>query len=268
VTDLGATPFVDPRSEEISVSKPGLRSVQNTDRTETVSFREILDPTEVVEVLRLRHRIYFEQQQYGPARALRLDLTSHDSRSRVFGVFRGEKLVGSVRLVLRKQQPLAAMFRALRAVAESSPEEVSTRLPSEEAFDVRASIGSQGELIDGELGRFALDSGAIPVHLAPRVVIASLAAAHQAGCRLYLYSCSISIAKAYARVTKPRYILSEHADTGIASDHFIFPKPTLAAVAAVEDSPFSGTIDSYASQLRNRQPIDLSASIHPLQAAG
>lgn len=225
-------------------------------------FRELREPVEVVAALRLRHRIYFELHQYGPCKALRLDLTAHDERSRLYGVFRGTRLVGSVRLVLRHPQPLASLFHGLRAVVDSDQEDTSKSLPSEEAFDVDASLGTERERVDGEISRFVLEPGAVPPTLAPRVIVAALAAAESTGCRLYLYSCAVSIAKAYARLTRPRFVLVQHAEHGITSDGFVFPKPTQAAIAAPQDSPFARDIAVFAERLQAGLPLELGSAHH------
>jgi hypothetical protein len=222
------------------------------------SFRELHDPEELVVLLRLRHRIYFEQQQYGQTKALALDLTTHDTRSRLYGVFRDRALIGGVRVVFRNEQPTAALFRALRVVAESGPEQTSDRLPSEEAFDLRASLGAeQAALVDAELSRLTLERTLAAPWVVRQVIMATLAAVESQGCRLYLYSCASEIARSYARITNPRVTLAQHAPHGIASDGFVFPKPTVAAVATVSDSPYAATVGRYVRELRQAGAIVL-----------
>src|SRR6185312_1308401 len=143
---------------------------------------------------------------------------------------------------LRREQPLASMFRALRLVVDAGDEAASMRLPSEEAFDIAEKIGAAHELVDVELGRLTLDRAALTPNLSIRLIIATLAAAQRVGCRLYLYSCATALSKRYARVTNPRFVFAPHAGSGIASDNFTFPKPTLAAVAAVQDSPYAALV--------------------------
>ena len=235
-------------------------------RADRVELREIVDPVEVVELLRLRHRIYFEEQEYGPSKCLRLDLTAHDRRSRLFGVFQGGQLVGGWRIVLRTEQRLENLFRSLRAVAELEPEPHSRQLPSEEAFDVPLSLGASAELVDAEIGRLTLDTSRVPPWLGFRLIPATLATTRVAGARLYLYSCATSLAKRYARVSNPRFMLDARARPGIASDRFVFPKPTVAAVAAVEDSPYRAVVEHYARQLVERGSVDLGAD-GPLRGA-
>src|SRR4051812_4003436 len=100
-------------------------------------FRELREPEEIVDLLRLRHRIYFEQSGYGTPKPFGLDLTAHDLRSRLFGVFKGTQLVGGLRLVFRTEQSSAPLLRAVRAViAEVIATAPTDALPSEEAFDI------------------------------------------------------------------------------------------------------------------------------------
>jgi hypothetical protein len=77
-------------------------------------------------------------------------------------------------------------------------------------------------------------------------------------CRLYLYSCATSLAPRYGRVTNPRFTWDAHAGPGITSDQFTFPKPTVARVAAVADSPYFDVIETFAAELREHGSIDLS----------
>src|ERR1700755_3105497 len=132
-----------------------------TKRPRNVVFQELSSPSEVVALLRLRHRVYFEQQQYGPVKPLRLDLTAHDARSRLFGVMQDGTLVGGVRIVYRTEQPLAEFFRALRAGADEQPQPGSAELPSEEAFDLSARMGELRSSVDVEIGRLTLEARAV-----------------------------------------------------------------------------------------------------------
>jgi hypothetical protein len=231
---------------------------------EHVEFRELVEPVEVVALLRLRHRIYFEEQHYGPNKELRLDLTAHDARSRLYGVFQDGVLVGGVRLVFRDEQALAPVFRALRAVAETEPGPDSHALPSEEAFQLVASLGPEHRRVDVEIGRLTLDSHVVAPWLVQHVTLAILAAVRTSCCRLYLYSCATSLAKRYARIASPQFRLETHSAPGIASDHFLFPKPTVAAVAAVDDSPYLNVIEDYAMRLAHDGVIDLGADLPEL----
>jgi|GEM_PF-4674144 len=226
-------------------------------RPDRVELREVRDLEQLVLLLRLRHRIYFEEEQYGAIKPLRLDLTAHDSRSRLLGVYQDGVLVGGSRVVLRSDQSLAGSFRGLRSVADLGPEPNSRQLPSEEAFELTAAIGSDARLVDAEVGRLTLDTGVVSPVLASRMVLATLALAHDGGARMYLYSCARTLAKRYARLTNPRHTVEPRGRSGFASDNFVFPKPTIAAVAAVEDSPYARLIQDYARQVRERGFIDL-----------
>ncbi len=201
-------------------------------------FREICDPAEVVGLLRLRHRIYFEECKYGPSKPLALDLTAHDMRSRFFGVFRGQVLAGGVRLVFRSEQPLAGALRALHAAAQDRPPgECGPLLPSEEAFELRQALGQRQELIDVEVGRLVVARPAVGRGATLAIAIATLAALHLARCRFYLYACAVELAPRFARVANPRWVLGHGAQAGIRADGFAFPKRSVAAVATLEDSP-------------------------------
>ena len=227
-------------------------------------FRELIEPDDVVALLRLRHRIYFEEQHYGPTKELRLDLTSHDARSRLFGVFQDGVLVGGVRLVFRNTQPLAPLFRALRAVAEAEPEPDSHALPSEEAFALAENLGSESARVDVEIGRLTLDSRVAAPWLVQHVTLAVLAMVRASCSRLYLYSCATTLAKRYARIASPHFHLETRVGDGIESDHFLFPKPTVAAVGSVQDSPYLKVIEDYAMRFARDGVIDLSADLPEL----
>jgi hypothetical protein len=226
-------------------------------RPDRVELREIRDVEQLVVLLRLRHRIYFEQEQYGALKPLRLDLTAHDSRSRLLGVYQDGVLVGGSRVVTRSEQSLAGCFRALRNVAELEPEPSSRQLPSEEAFELHAALGSEARLVDAEVGRLTLDTRLVSPVLGNRMSLATMAHLHCGGARLYLYSCAMGLAKRYARLANPRYTLETRAQPGFTSDNFLFPKPTVAAVASVEDSPYVPLIMKYARQVVERGFIDL-----------
>ncbi|HTU62406.1 MAG TPA: hypothetical protein VMF89_28295, partial [Polyangiales bacterium] len=104
----------------------------------------------------------------------------------MLGVYQDGVLVGGSRVVLRSEQSLAGSFRALRNVADLGPEPSSRQLPSEEAFDLAATIGSDARLVDAELGRLTLDTGVVSPVLGSRMVLATLALAHDGGARMYL----------------------------------------------------------------------------------
>jgi hypothetical protein len=221
-------------------------------------FRELADPAEIVALLRLRHRIYFEQSGYGSQKPLQLDLTAHDLRSRLFGVFRGTSLIGGLRLVFRSGQPAAPLLRAIRAVVQEVPPEApGDALPSEEAFDVRGALGECASTVDVEVGRLMLLPTAAPPAIAARVVLATLAAIEQIKCRLYLYSCAVDIAKRYARFSNPRHQFEQPIADAIGSDGFVFPRPTVAAVAKVEDSPYWTEIKKAVIELEHSGQIVL-----------
>jgi hypothetical protein len=225
-----------------------------------LTFRELHAPSELVALLRLRHRVYVEHCGYSAPKPLGLDLTAHDARSRLFGVFRDEQMVGGVRLVLRKEQPIAPVMRAVHAVAEHAVHEQTSRcLPSEEAFDLVERMGARRELVDLEAGRLlALRPGVAP-GMVDEIIIATLAVAQLASCRMYLYSCRTELGPRYARITNPRWTFAERASAGIQSDAFTFPVPTIAAVAAVEDSPYLEQALSYGEELERTGRILLFA---------
>ena len=254
---LGYVPLIAAESESLRAFASCATPPQN-DRV--LTFRELDDPSELVSLLRLRHRVYVEQCSYGAAKPLGLDLTAHDARSRLFGVFRGELLVGGVRFVFRQEQRHATIMRALHAVAEHEKLDRTSRLlPSEEAFDLVAPLGPRRELIDLEVSRLITLRPGVEPGLVLEIMIATLAAAHLASCRMYLYSCSTQLGPRYARVTNPRWTFSEPVSAGIESDRFAFPLPTIAAVAAVEDSPYLEQALAYADELERTGRIALYA---------
>jgi len=226
----------------------------------TVIFRELLHPAEIVAMLRLRHRIYFEENGYGVTKPLGLDLTAHDACSRLFGVFCDGSLRGGVRVVYRTAQASAMVFGALHAVVDASaPLTTSPLLPSEEAFDLASMPGVVPKDVHAELGRFALERTAAVPWLAQRTIRSVVAVLHAEHCPLYMYSCAKVVAKRYARVTNPCWTLQQSKRDGIGSDHFVFPKPTIAAVARPEDATEGDVLRHYVRQLRRTGMIVLSS---------
>jgi hypothetical protein len=224
-------------------------------------FRELRDPVEIVALIRLRHRIYFEENGYGPPKPLGLDLTAHDARTRLFGVFRGDCLVGGVRVVYRTEQAASLVFRAVRAaVNETAPLASSPLLPSEEAFDLRELSGLSPSDVQAELGRFAMDRTAGIPWLVSRTITGAIAVLLAERCPHYLYSCAATLAKRYARFTNPLFTFERAIADGIGSDGFVFPVPTIAAVARPADAPLGDTLRRYVEQLKETGAILLTRS--------
>lgn len=214
----------------------------------TFVFRELSDPREVVALMRLRHRVYFEHRGYGPPKAHGIDLTSHDHRARVYGVFAGDDLIGGVRMVHRTEQPLALVIRAVRAaLQDDTPESQSSALPSEEAFDLQEGVGAQSEQVDVELGRFTLLPGSHPA-VSAHVLIGVLAVLMAEQHRMYLYSCAATIAPRYARYMRPDWTLTQLRRNSI--EGFAFPVETVAAVGSAQNSPYLSTVRRAADDLR------------------
>lgn len=220
-------------------------------------FRELEDPAEIVALMRLRHRIYFEDNAYGAHKPLQLDLTVHDSRSRLFGVFRAGQLVGGVRIVYRTEQANARIFRALHAVVRDTAVIASASdLPSEGAFDLHAVPGTQPAQIEAELGRFVLDRTASSPWLVQHLMTCSIAVLHRQGCEAYLYSCSTTNAKSYARIANPYWTFGQATSPGMHSDQFLFPKPTVASVARPKDARPNAALHDYVDQLVQHDEIE------------
>jgi hypothetical protein len=225
-------------------------------------FRELAEPAEVVTLLRLRHRIYFEECAYGAQKPLGLDLTVHDLRSRLFGVFRAGLLVGGLRIVLRAEQRLAPALRAIHAVVRDSSFEDTCSLPSEEAFALQPVLGARHALVDAEVGRFVVVRSAVDREAVLQIMVATLAVLYLERCRLYLYSCASELAERYAQVAQPRWQLNQDS-AGILSDGFPFPRLSVAGVAAVEDSPHLQGALCYARELARVGSIRLTESAVP-----
>ena len=209
-------------------------------------FREIRSHYEILDLLRLRHRIYFEERQYAEPKPHGLDLTPHDHLSRFYGVFRGRELVGGVRFAFRVEQETASMMRGIRQEFQWPEEEASMgQLPSEEAFDVRI-IGARASEIDVEPGRFVLTSG-LSGWVGPQVLVSVLAVLLLEGARLYLYSCGTKIGQRYARYMTPAWTLRPQ---GKGLGGFAFPTPTIAAIGSPNDSPYIQLARAAADELR------------------
>jgi hypothetical protein len=212
-------------------------------------FRELSDPREVLALMRLRHRVYFEHRAYGPPKAHGIDLTSHDHRAQLYGVFSGNDLIGGVRMVHRTEQPLAPVIRAMRAALQDDTLESQSRvLPSEEAFDLEDAVGVQSSLVDVELGRFVLLPGISPA-VSAHVLIAVLAVLVVRQHRLYLYSCAARIAPRYARYMRPDWTLTRLRQNSVGVAGFAFPVETVAAVGAAKNSPYFSTVQRAADEL-------------------
>lgn len=211
-------------------------------------FRELEDEVSVVRLLRLRHAIYFDANRYGASKPLGIDLTAHDQRARLFGVYREDELVGGLRIVCRHDQPLAPMIRAMRAVVGAA-ESSSHTFPSEEAFELGRTLGAHRALIDAEVGRLFVCHDKVGRGVVRRMMIATLAVLHLMPVRLYLYSCAVALGQRYAAVAKPRWALEACEGAGIRADNFVFPTQSCAAVAALEDSPYFEQALLYAAEL-------------------
>jgi hypothetical protein len=244
---------------DAAISDTGLYGSRQRPR-QTYSFRELCEPAEIVAMVRLRHRVYFENNHYGPLKPLGLDLTAHDTRSRLYGVFRDAELIGGVRLVYRTEQASANVFRALRAVVgDATPFACGSLLPSEEAFDLHSVPGLETKDLQVEMGRFVLEGTARVPWLAPHAIVSLIAVVQAQRCPLYMYSCATTLAKQYARVTNPFWTLEQPTGVGIHSDGFVFPKPSVAAVARPEDGLMREALLDYAAQLHQTGVATLAA---------
>jgi hypothetical protein len=231
-------------------------------------FRALRAPHEVVELLRLRHRVYFEECGYGSLRPHHHDLTAHDLRSRLFGVYLGPRLVGGLRLVFRTEQPEALVLAAVRAaLQEKLPLATGDGLPSEEAFDLRGAADPLLARPDVEIGRLALLRDVRNPELLFSVMLATLTALHVAGARSYLYSCARERAARFAQVANPRLVLEQPCAEGFASDHFVFPLPTVAVLSVPSDSPYFGRACAAEAELRRSGQIVLSPAAEPRHAS-
>lgn len=212
------------------------------------NVRELKEPDEIRQLLRLRHDILFRELGYGALKPLGLDLDRHDHRAQFLGVFRDDQLVGGLRIVRRIEQHVAAIVRGMRAVAElSDKEEDGPTLPSEEAFDLTAHLGSMHKLVDAEVGRLVILRERSCPGLLPELLVAGLAALLNARVRLYLFSCATERYPRFAAVTEPRWRIETARSHRISG--FTFPRPTLACVAAPEDSRFFERALAYADEL-------------------
>jgi hypothetical protein len=227
-------------------------------------FRELSTPAEIVAFLRLRHKVYFEERGLGVPKPYGLDLTAYDARSRMFGLFRGGALIGGSRIVLREPQAQAGALRALHAITGAGIEERSDgRFPSEEFFDVCGHTGLYPELIDFEPGRLVAERPGLGQGFLREVSIAVLAAAHLAGCRLYVYSASPEMCARYAPVTNPRWTIDQCRTDVFEADGFRMPRTSRAAVGVLYDSPFLARVIGYARELRSAGFARLTTAAQP-----
>lgn len=96
----------------------------------TYYFREILDPQEMMEWLRLRYTIYNSTRCAGflTANEQEIDLDLYDLRSRHYGLFVEEadqqKLIGGLRIIHNK--PILSTVRLLREVGVLDQQELSS----------------------------------------------------------------------------------------------------------------------------------------------
>jgi len=232
-------------------------------------LRELKEPSEVVSLIRLRHRIYFEERGYGATKPLKLDLTAYDPRSRLFGLFCDGHLVGGLRLVFRDDQPLAAVMRAIRAVVGDVVNEQHGRmLPSEEALDLAAEPGMGCDLAEVEVGRLVVSRGAVSAGVVLRMMVATLAVLISRNVPLYMYSCAAGMmARRYALVARPRWTFELLEGKGIESDGFEFPLRSCVAIASPTDSQFCESAQSYVDEFAQTGSITLSSLLPKLGAS-
>jgi hypothetical protein len=206
--------------------------------------------------------VYYEERGYGAHKPLNLDLTAYDPRSRLLGLFRDDQLVGAARLVFRVDQPLAAVMRAIRAVAGGVvTEQCSNTLPSEEAFDLLAAPGLRRELVDVEVGRLVVSRGAVSAGVVLKMLVATLGVLISSQVQFYMYSSAFATARRYAIVTNPRWTLEVAERGGIDSDNFQFPLRSCAGIAVATDSPFYESALRYASEFAKTGSIALSDAL-------
>lgn len=243
-----------PLARQVSAGVPSPLSRPAT----ALILRELHAPAEVLALLQLRHRVYFEERGYGRPKPFGIDLTAHDTHARLYGLFRGPELVGGLRIVFRHEQSLGVVLQTLRVLlAGDAPWAQPVSLPSEEAFDLPRSLGVRAALVDVEVGRLVVLRPGVDQGAVLEVMIAILGLLLLLPCRFYLYSCARELAARYARVTHPRWTLLEPSAAGIASDEFPFPKASVAAVAAAEDSPYLEVALDYARSFRERGYAEL-----------
>lgn len=225
-------------------------------------LRELKEPVEVVELLRLRHKVYFEQKHYGARKPLGLDLTAYDPRSRLFGLFRDRELVGGLRLVFRHDQPLASVMRGIRAVVEDVvAEQRSNALPSEQAFDFSVEPDLRPEHVEVEVGRLVVSRGAVGCSAVLKLMVGALAVLVTVlESKFYLYSCAASMAKRYAIVTNPRWTLEGVTGSSKYADVDVLTR-SRAGVAAVRDSRYFDCAQSYAAEFAQTGAITLSRAL-------
>lgn len=225
-------------------------------------LRELKEPDEVVSLIRLRHRVYFEERGYGATKPLRLDLSAYDPRSRLLGLFCDHQLVGGLRLVFRDDQPLAAVMRTIRAVVGDVVREQRARtLPSEEALDLADEPEMRRELVEVEVGRLVVSRGTVSAGVVLRMMVATLAVLVAHDVTLYMYSCAVGMARRYAIVTRPRWTLALRERNGIHSDGFEFPSRSCVAIASPPDSPYYESARRYADEFAQTGAITLSSAL-------
>jgi hypothetical protein len=121
-------------------------------------------------------------------------------------------------------------------------------------------LGARALLIDAEVGRLIMARPSLGRDVTLQVMVATLAVLLMERCRFYMYSCAEVMAERYARVTNPRWRLTEPRQTGIGADAFVFPVKTVAAVAAAEDSPYLELAFAAAKILERGGEVGLSST--------
>jgi hypothetical protein len=153
------------------------------------------------------------------------------------------------------------VLHTLRAVIlAGAPPTPPQSLPSEEAFDLGRALGARAALVDVEVGRLVVLRPGVDRETVLQIMIATVGLLLQLRCRFFLYSCARELAARYARVTNPRWTLLGPSAEGILSDGFPFPKQTVAAVAAPEDTPYFDQALAYARAFHEHGYAELRAT--------
>ena len=212
-----------------------------------VVFREITSLEEALGLLRLRHRIYFEEHKYGNPKESGLDLTPHESCSRLFGCFRDQEIVGGIRLVYRTEQPMSKILAGLQ-----NTDWKPGVLPSEVAFDFKPDMGHLYSDLAVELGRFAIVRGNGKV-ITAQTLVAILGVLLHENPSFFLYSCRTRMAAHFANFFKPRWSISNPRASGFLG--FDFPKETSAHIALASDTPYISAAQAAAEELNQTKQI-------------
>ena len=203
----------------------------------TFGVRELTTLDEVEQHLALRYDVYRETYRIDSKRA-DIDLEPSDWNSHLIGVFHGDELVGTVRVVKRHRVArTAALLDGLCAKKGLLVQPVSHHLlPSEATFAYQPGLDGKYRNRIVELGRLSVRKDFRKLGAYYLLVLAAMGTAYLDGINYCLYSCATEMQPLYARWMPIVHQLVQRVGTE-GFPGFRFTKPSVALIASIADAP-------------------------------